>query len=138
MISLSDRLFKTIILFCSVLVLQAANADELPVTAPGQLAVQLPDVDREALCEQLRTLRSQLILRKQELLQIVESQELDGGDAILTAILPGGLLYAGYKQVRHAQANRELDSVSADIEALTGDLLAIESTAARVLVAQLP
>ena len=135
---IQDRLFSLIAIVCTGFMLQTADADELPVTAPDQLAIQLPDVDREALCEQLRTLRSQLILPKQALIRTVADQELDGGDAILTAILPGGLLYAGYKRARQAQANSELDTVSADIEALTGDLLALESTAAGVLVAQLP
>lgn len=138
MIRIPDRLLKPIAVFCAGFILQTAYADDLPVTAPDRFAIQLPVVDREALGEQLRALRSQLILRKQALVQAVADQQLDSGDAILTAILPGGLLYAGYKRARQAQANSELARVSAEIEELSGDLLALESSATTVMVAQLP
>jgi pyruvate/oxaloacetate carboxyltransferase len=108
------------------------------MSAPDQLAIQLPDVDIESLIEQVRTMRSQLIQHKQALLQSVADNKLDGSDALITAIMPGGLLYAGYKKARHAQAKKELDRVSADIEEISDDLLAMQSRSAPVVMAQLP
>ena len=120
--------------------MQTAHAEQapVPVTATDQLAIQLPDIDRVALIEQVRTLRSQLIQHKQALVQIVADKKLDSSDAIITAILPGGLLYAGYKKARLEQAKNELARVSADIEEYTGDLLAMQSMSAAVVIAQLP
>jgi hypothetical protein len=98
----------------------------------------LPDVDRELLAEQVSLLRSQLIARKQALVQSVADRQLDGGDALITIIMPGGLLYAGYKKARYEQARNELDRVSADIEEFSGDLLAMQSRSAPVVVALQP
>jgi hypothetical protein len=118
--------------------LGSVRAEQAPVTAPDRLAVQLPDVDQEALVEELVKLRSQLIQRQQKLEQLVADKKLDSGDAIITAIVPGGLLYAGYKKARYLQAKHELARVSTAIEEYSSDLLVMEIRAAPVTVAQLP
>ena len=119
--------------------LQTVHAEQapVPVSTLDQLVIQLPVIDHKALAEQVRTLRSLLIQRKQELVQIVADKKLDGGDAFITVIMPGGLLYAGYKKVRYEQARNELARVSADIEEFSGDLLALQSRSVPVAVAQL-
>jgi len=116
--------------------LQTAHAEQTPVSVvtPGQFIIQLPDIDREALVEQVGALRSQLIQRKQALVQSVGDKKLNGNDAFITVIMPGGLLYAGYKKIRYEQAKNELARVSADIEEFSGDLLAIQSRSAPVVV----
>jgi tetrahydromethanopterin S-methyltransferase subunit F len=118
--------------------LSPVQAEQASVTAPDRFAVQLPDVDQEALVEELVKLRSQLIQRQQKLEQLVADKKLDGGDAIITAIVPGGLLYAGYKKARYLQAKHELARVSTAIEEYSSDLLVMEIRAAPVTVAQLP
>ena len=134
------RLFNSIVFFLAVFALQTAHAEQVLITstATDMLVVQFPEVDREVLIEQLGVLRSQLIKRKQALLQNVADKKLDGKDAVITAIMPGGLLYAGYKKVRYEQAKNELDRVSTDIEEYSGDLVAMQSRAAPVAVAWLP
>jgi hypothetical protein len=123
------RLFALIAIISSVSMLSPAFAAELPepVAVPAKLAIQLPEVDRDALVELLGELRTQLILRKQELLQLVADSQLDGGDALITAIMPGGLLYAGFKKARYENAISELDRVSEDIDEFTDDILALQS-----------
>jgi hypothetical protein len=79
-----------------------------------------------------------LIQRKQELLQMVADKKLDRGDALITVIMPGGLLYAGYKQARYEQAKNELARVSADIEEYSSDILAMQTGIAPVAIAKLP
>ena len=140
MIKTSNRLFMSTAIFCTAFMLQTAHAEQAPapISDLNQFTIQLPDVDREALIEQLRTLRSQLIQRKQALVQSVADKKLDGKDAVITAIMPGGLLYAGYKKVRYEQAKNELARVSTDIEEYSDDLLAMQPSPAQVVVAQLP
>ncbi len=106
----------------------------MPVAAPDQFIIQLADIDREALIEQVGVLRSQLIQRKQALIQNVADKKLNGNDAFITVIMPGGLLYAAYKKIRYEQAKNELARISADIEEFSGDLLAIKSRSAPVVV----
>ena len=140
MITIPKRLFILFACVSTAFMLQTAHAERAPVfvQAPGQFIIQLPDVDREALAEQVSLLRSQLIARKQALVQSVADRQLDGGDALITIIMPGGLFYAGYKKARYEQARNELDRVSADIEEFSGDLLAMQSRSAPVVVALQP
>jgi hypothetical protein len=134
------KLFALIAIISSVFRLSPAFAEEPPVSvaAPAKLAIQLPQVDREALVEMLGDLRTQLILRKQALLQQVADSQLDGGDALITAIMPGGLLYAGYKKARYENTKSELDRVSEDIEEYSDDILALQSAPVPMAMARLP
>lgn len=133
------KLFALIVIISSGSLLSPAFAEELPVSmaAPAKLAIQLPEVDRDALVEMVGELRTQLILRKQELLQLVADSQLDGGDALITAIMPGGLLYAGYRKARYENARSELDRVSEDIDEYTDDIVALQSAPLPVAMARL-
>lgn len=135
-----NKTFITIAILCTALVLPAARAGQPQVAGntPGQLVIQLPVVDREELVDLVRTLRSQLILRKQELVQAVEESDFEGSSAILAAILPGGLLYAGFQKVRHENAMEELEQVNTAIEECSSDILAMQPGPAPVAIAQLP
>ena len=132
-----SKLLMSIAIFSAAFMLEMAHAEQVPVTTPDQFIIQLPDIDHEALSEQVRTLRSQLILRKQILEQIVADKKLDGSDVIITAIVPGGLLYAGYRIARYKQAKIKLARVSIDIEEYSGDLLVIQSRLTSVAMVQL-
>lgn len=120
--------------------IETAHAEHAlaPESVPDQFIVQLPAVDRESLIEQIEILRSQLLQRKQALVLLVADEKLDSRDALITVLLPGGLLYAGYKKVRYEQARSELAQVNADIDEFSNDLLAMQSSATPVVVAQLP
>jgi hypothetical protein len=107
-------------------------------TSPDLESIDLPDVDREQLIDAIETLRSELIKRKRILVGSVADKKLDGSDALITAIMPGGLIYAGYKKARYEQARNELARVSADIEDLSDDLIAMQAPSTPVVVAQLP
>lgn len=134
------RLSTTIAFFLTAFMLQSAHAEQTlsPVSGTDQFTIQLPVVDHEALIEQVETLRSQLIDHKQALVQMVADKKLDGRDAVITAIMPGGLLYAGYKKARYEQAKIELASVSTDIQELSADLLNLQSRSAPTVVARVP
>jgi hypothetical protein len=134
------KLFALLATIGSASLLAPTFAGELPgpVIAPVKLAIQLPEVDRDALIEKLGELRTQLIMRKQELLQRVADSQLDGGDALISAIMPGGLLYAGFKKARYENARTELDRVSEDIDEYTDDILALQSGPLPLAMAPMP
>jgi pyruvate/oxaloacetate carboxyltransferase len=135
-----NKLLLPIAILCTAVALPAAHAEQPQAATgtPGLLAVQLPGVDREELVDLVTTLRSQLILRKQELVQTVEDSHFGGSDAILAAILPGGLLYAGFQKARHEQAREELEQVNAEIEQYSSDILAMQPAPSPVAIVQLP
>ena len=139
MIKTPNKLFISLAIFCTAFMLQSAHAEQtLPaVAAPNHFVIQLPVVDRKALAEQISVLRSQLIQRKQALIQVIADNELDSSDAVIMTIMPGGLLYAGYKKATCEQAKNELASVSADIEEFSSDLLAMQSGSASAVIARL-
>ena len=131
-----NRLSISIAIFCAAFMLQTAHADQalVAVAAPDHFIIHLPDVDREALVEQVGALRSRLIQRKQVLVQSVADKKLNSNDAIITVIMPGGLLYASYKKIRYEQAKNELARVNADIEEFSDDILAMQPRSASVAI----
>ena len=134
-----NKLFLPIVTLMTAFTLQTAHAEQALLSIPDsdRFIVQLPAVDRAALAEELGALRSELIQRKQVLAQIVEDRKLDGNDAIITAIMPGGLLYAGIRKARYERARDELARISTDIAELSDDLQAMQSASAPTVVAQL-
>lgn len=113
----------------------AADAP-VPAVATGLLGFQLPDVDREALGEKVEMLRAQLIERKEVLTRSLEDKKLDSGDLLISAIIPGGLLYAGYKELRYERAKDELARLDAQINEFGNDLLAVQAMSVPAAVAQ--
>ncbi len=116
------------------------QADDSPaglvnVIGPRGFITQLQVVDADALVEQVQVLRSRLIVRKQQLVQEVDEKQLDSGDALLTVLMPGGLLYAGYKKAAYERARNDLAEVSEDITQYSHDLTALAGQATSVAVA---
>lgn len=119
--------------------LQTAHAEQplVLITTPDQFVIQLPGVDREALIERVRTLRSQLIQRKQALVKVIADKKMDSSDTVIASIMPGGLIYAAYKKTSYEQSRNELAGINADIEECSDDLLAMQAGATPVFVARL-
>lgn len=100
----------------------AHQARLVSMVGPQGFITQLQVVDADTLSEQVQVLRSQLILRKQQLVREVDEKQLDSGDALLTVLMPGGLLYAGYKKAAYESARNNLEEVSEDITEYSHDL----------------
>ena len=136
----ANRVFIAIAIYFTAFMLQTAHAEQTLalLSDTGQFTIQLPTVEHAVLMEQVEMLRSQLIEDKLELVQAVADNKLDGRDTFITVIMPGGLLYAGYKKARHEQAKNALASVGADIEELSADLLSLQSRSSPTVVARIP
>ena len=138
MITTASRLSVSAAIFFLVFMQQTAFAENAPVppVVTGLLGFQLPDVDHEALAEKLDMLRTQLIERREVLTRSLEDEKLDSGDALIAAIMPGGLLYAGYKGLRYERTRDELARLNAEIDEFANDLLAVQAMSAPAAVAQ--
>jgi hypothetical protein len=92
----------------------------------------MPAVDPQQLAENIETLHDDLVQNQQHLALKVEETRLNAGDAVITVIMPGGLLYAGYRKREHTRAVDDLAAVSGVIEELKGDLAASRRLASAV------
>ncbi|MDD3447903.1 MAG: hypothetical protein PHF72_02575 [Gammaproteobacteria bacterium] len=120
-----------------------AGEPAVPVTAPfpvveSGLAWQMPaPLPVAELLAQVRSLRSGLREESDALATRIEARRFGAKDALIAAIMPGGLLYAAFRKHSADQARKELDSVSAELEELNHDLLALRVATGEVLVAGL-
>ena len=133
------RLSVAMIIFFLLFMQQTAFAEHtsVPAVAADLFGFQLPEVDHKVLVEKVEVLRNQLIERKEALTRNLENKKLDSGDILITAIIPGGLLYAGYRELRYEQAKDELGRLNAQIDEFADDFLAMQAMSAPTAVAQL-
>ena len=93
------------------------------------LLTELPAPSAKDLVARITGLQAQLRRHKDGLLEAVSESELGATDALITAIMPGGLVYATIKKHRHGQAKSKLESVATDLAALNRDLLVFRAAA---------
>ena len=103
----------------------AHKAGLVNVMGPRGFITQWQRVDAVALAEQVQALRSELIVRKQQLARQVDEKQLDSGDALISVLMPGGLLYAGYRKAAYERVRSDLQEVSEAITEYTRDLAAL-------------
>jgi len=110
-----------------------------PINQGGYI-FDIQKVDPELLAEDVEQLRYDYIRHQHELEQQVEDKKLKTGDVIITIIVPGGLLYAGYRKHEFEQAKSDLSDVTSEIKELSNDLIALYSqqTIDPLMLAQLP
>jgi len=87
-------------------------------TAAGGLLYSLPQIDREQLGDEVSRLHLTLEARQRQLTGELDKSRLTAGDAVLVAVLPGGLLYAALKRHRTVRAEAELQQIAAQLEEL--------------------
>ena len=122
-------------LLCSALTTQIATAEDSIKTDEITTHVVLteladhdaqetrePPIDPHRLSDDIREKISALVRRKEELLDIREDNKMNVGDYIFAVIMPGGLLYAGYKQREYYLAKKGLAEVTAEINSYVNDL----------------
>jgi len=128
-------LVALVALLFSTITLQTAVAGEVPTVQPPAdiyvmagytdadgFVVEIPAIDPQLLAEELKDLQAELLLRRAELVTAVKDLALDGTDAIISVLLPGGLIYAGYRKHEYEMARHDLVEVNAEIEELAHDL----------------
>lgn len=111
------------------------RAGVVTMVGPQGFITRLQVVDADTLAEQVQQLRSELIARKQQLVDEVDEKKLDSGDALLTVLMPGGLLYAGYRKAAYERARNDLAEVSDDISEYSRDLVEIGRRVTAVAIA---
>jgi hypothetical protein len=83
----------------------------------------IPAAGNQELIESVKGLQHTLVDRKEQLAIKVQDTKLKPKDAWITAIMPGGLLYASYKIASYNHAKSELAHMEYRIEELTQDVV---------------
>lgn len=106
----------------------------------GDFIFDIQKTDPAILARDVEKMRGFYLRRQHELSQRVANKKLDAGDVIITVIMPGGLLYAGFRQQEFEQAKSDLQIVAAELSELSIDLQALQGQDAAhpLLLAQLP
>ena len=147
------HLISFYLVFLSLFISQQIFADEMvndevlqkilikakPINEGGFI-FDIQQVDPALLAEDVEKLRGFYIRHQHELAQKVDDKKLNAGDAIITVIMPGGLLYAGYRKQEHEKAKQALLVVTTELGELSDDLIALQGQdkSHPLLLAQLP
>jgi len=89
-------------------------------------------IEHGTLTQRIRAGRSTLQQQQAALAQRVAKQKFSGLDALITIVMPGGLLYAAIKRGHQLEKRQELTQLTQDINQLTGDLLTLESVSGKL------
>lgn len=108
-------------------------------TNRGGFVFDIKPVNYAKLAEDVETLQNSLVQRQHELIKQVDKKKLNAGDALITVVMPGGLLYAGYRKHELEKAKKLLQAVNVEIKEFANDLLALRQQRNHDLqLAQLP
>jgi len=135
-------------LLCSALATQIATAEDSISTdeitthvalaglaRPDAQESQAPVIDPYRLSDEIQEKISGLVQRKEELVQIKADNKMSVGNYIFAIIMPGGMLYAGYKKREYYLAKKGLAEVNAEIDRYVGDLDAMQATTSSIVLA---
>ena len=118
----------------------AQDADTQPtgwlkVQHSGGLTSNMPALSRGELKARLAELQARLIHQKAKLSVNEEDARFNAKDAMITLVMPGGLLYGAFRQHQHHQAAGQFEQVSGQLADLRSDLVAFRVTADDSLLA---
>jgi hypothetical protein len=127
------------------LTVQAADAVDstnlesswLYVEQDSGLITNIPAMERKELIGSLKEVTQSLSQEREQLSSTVEKKKFTGKDTLISAILPGGMLYASYRMASYKNAKKELADVSISIEELTSDVVRLSAIDGETRVAML-
>jgi len=103
----------------------------------GGFYVDLPAVSYKQMTGQIRIYLAALTHRETEITKYLDENRLDAKDALITAIMPGGLLYAAIRKGDLEIARDELADIIKTMDELSNDLLAMQVVGRELTMAQL-
>jgi len=94
----------------------------LSIEHEGGLVSLLPTTTPSELLHQIQTLRNTKIARLFELNETLEADQFGVRDALITVIMPGGLAYAAYRNMKHKQVESQFMNIATELNQLNSDL----------------
>lgn len=105
----------------------AVSADLYATDPPTSLAAQafLPDLPFTTpldVVSRLQALRADLSDRREVLVQVAAERSVGPADVFVAVVMPGGLVYAGYRIGQEAKAKARLERMEDELSSLNGEL----------------
>jgi len=94
----------------------------LAIEHEGGLVSLLPTTTPSELLHQIQTMRNTKIARLFELNETLEADQFGVKDALITVIMPGGLAYAAYRNMKHKQVESQFMNIATELNQLNSDL----------------
>jgi hypothetical protein len=118
---------------CSV---QAESSDSLTRLQAGLLYIEqehglvtnIPAYNTPETLQHVQSFHAELKSRQAQCEENVENTRFKTHDALITIVMPGGLLYAVGKQQRHAAAKESYTQVSQQLQDLQADLARLKAS----------
>jgi hypothetical protein len=82
----------------------------------------LPATTPLELLRQVQTCRNKKLVRQIELDKSLKTSQFGIKDALITAIMPGGLVYATFRNMEHKQVESQLENLMNELSQLNRDL----------------
>jgi hypothetical protein len=115
-----------------------AQSDSQTYTAnDGGFYTALPAVNSNQLITLLRNYQTALVQRGKEITRYLDENQLDVTDALITVIMPGGLVYAAVRKANIEEARDELTEITESMDELARDLLVMQAEAGELTLARL-
>lgn len=142
-----SKLLQGLTLLCAVTAVQTAAADDSIAIQADLLVMPVdllvrdvqnprpPDTDQYLRADEIQEKLSLLVQRKVELVEAREDSAMGVGDYIVAAIMPGGLIYAGYKQREYFLAKKDLAEVNAEIDRYVDRLDSLQAVPDSIVMA---
>lgn len=111
------------------------QSDLLVISQGNGLVITLPVQTTDEVLRRVQGFSTELNSQKIQCAEDVENTRFKTKDAIITAIMPGGLLYAAIKKQRHTEAKDELNTVTAQLNGLESDLYFLKVNSAKAVLA---
>ena len=99
----------------------------LNATEKSELNMIMPTVDRKKLVKHIKEIHPSLEKYANELTDEVDRKQLGADDVLITAVVPGGLLYGTYRSIQYKQSKNELNNVTDTLDDLGAALFDFQS-----------
>ncbi|MES9844731.1 MAG: hypothetical protein ABW131_08795 [Candidatus Sedimenticola sp. 6PFRAG5] len=97
----------------------------------------VPVTGTNDLLGKVQHLKSELQEHKMQAAIQVETSKFSGQDALITVLMPGGIIYAANKKQRHQDAQAQLADVTQQLDNLESDLTMLKSATSKQTLAML-
>ncbi len=88
----------------------------------SELVTNIPTPDTQELFLQVWQLNNSLQSKREKIAQSVEDSKFSVKDGVITAVVPGGLIYAAHKKLKHNREKKKLEKVASQLDDVTEGL----------------
>lgn len=114
----------------------AAEIQWVPKNDEKGFTVMMPDINIDALVDDIARLKIALRHDEKLLAEQVEQKRVTGNDKVISFLMPGGLIYAAYKKNAHSRAVQDHELVVSQLKEISTDLTALMAISGPVVVAK--